>query len=46
MDKMKQKILSDIHVDGLCWGESKLEEIAYGLKKLIIGGVVKDRVSV
>jgi elongation factor 1-beta len=31
-----------IVVDGLIWGASKLEDVAYGVKKLVINTVVED----
>ena len=43
---MRDWIQTHIYADGLSWGESKIEEIGYGIKKLVIGAVVKDKVSV
>ena len=31
-----------IEMDGLIWGASKLEAVAYGVKKLVINTVVED----
>ena len=45
LSKIKESI-QNIYADGLSWGESKIEEVAYGIKKLVIGAIVKDRVSV
>merc|ERR1712146_255928 len=37
-----EKMVRTIAMDGLLWGGSKLEEIGYGIKKLIITATVED----
>ena len=46
LEQIRDWLLNNIHQDGLSWGESKVEEVAFGIKKLVIGVVVKDKVSV
>ncbi len=43
---MRDWIQTQIYAYWLQWGENKIEEIGYGNKKLVIGAVVKDKVSV
>lgn len=46
LGKVKTWIKDKIKREGLTWGESKEEEIAYGIKKLILGCVIEDKVSI
>ena len=36
----------EVGLEGLLWGQSRLEEIGYGVKKLVINAVVEDQVSI
>ena len=36
------RLVRSVSCDGLVWGSSKLVEIAYGIKKLMITCVVED----
>jgi len=40
--KELERLVRSIQADGLLWGASKLEEVAYGIKKLRICCVVED----
>lgn len=44
MDILEQKVRS-VHVNGLKWGSSCLEEICYGVKKLIIDAIVNSEIG-
>jgi translation elongation factor EF-1beta len=46
LGKVKTWIKDQIKREGLTWGESKEEDIAYGIKKLILGCVIEDKVSI
>lgn len=35
MNELEQKLRS-LHIDGLKWGSSQLEDVCYGIKKLVI----------
>ena len=43
---LKKTITESIKMDGLCWGESKEEDIAYGIKKLVLGCCIEGKVSI
>lgn len=43
---LKKSITENIKMDGLCWGESKEEDIAYGIKKLVLGCCIEGKVSI
>jgi translation elongation factor EF-1beta len=40
LSKIKTWIKDKIKREGLTWGESKEEEIGYGIKKLVFGCVI------
>ena len=43
MNALGAKIIAEIAQDGLTWkAEYKLEPIAFGVKKLVIGAVIED----
>ena len=44
--KIKNRIIESVKMDGLLWGESKEEEVGYGIKKLVFGCVIEDKVSI
>ena len=44
MDILEQKV-RHIQMDGLKWGSSYLEEIGYGIKKLIIDAIVDSEIG-
>lgn len=43
---LKKSITDSIKMEGLCWGESKEEDIAYGIKKLVLGCCIEGKVSI
>ena len=43
LDALGKKIISDVTMDGLAWKtEFKLEPVAFGIKKIIIGAAIED----
>ena len=48
LNALGKKIINEIKKDGLVWKEEfKLEPVAFGIKKIVIGAVVEDeKVSV
>ena len=48
LNALAKKIIDEIVMDGLLWKtEYKLEPVAYGIKKIVIGATVEDeKVSV
>lgn len=48
LNALGKKIINEIKLDGLVWKEEfKLEPVAFGIKKIVIGAVVEDeKVSV
>ena len=48
LNALGKKIINEIKKDGLVWkSEFKLEPVAFGIKKIVIGAVVEDeKVSV
>jgi len=43
LDALAQKIINDIQMDGLFWKtEYKLADVAFGVKKIVIGVVIED----
>lgn len=45
LDKLVEKIKSEIKVDGLLWGIAQQKEMHFGLKMIQIGAVVTDDVD-
>jgi translation elongation factor EF-1beta len=46
LKKLKASIDQDVQMEGLIWGEYKIEEIGYGINKLVHTLVITNQVSV